>query len=479
VVLAPESTYVPVEPMPEHKIVVEFTGQWQDNSASLYLGKTETQKTGSVSKPSRDLSNAHRSLATFNSLELEAKSLYLSIQGRGRPEPMRFLLAENLIPVDKDTDMPEWDNVLVPVVPMHYTNGAKDKAKSKLYTKGYIYIFWKGKAWRELEVTEKDSFREVDLEYHRETQPATRIKTRHVDITLADEDGTPYSFAPFEIQQKGKKIFNGTLDVHGQARIFGLQDEEVDVLLPEISSSVRVATTESPSRGGKIVYREAEGFPMPHIWLPYKIAGEVQDTLYAVHRTKQLSLSELSKLEDNHTESATQLTGLASYSDMQAFDPEETTISSLVLPTDNAEHPKNYRLISSQLEDNIAAAYLSPPGGFIEFRYHINDCKQFGASDDQLDDYFEMRDSRLKDMPAEGDSDSPPENTEGEEEKPSWTERVYLRQCDDIEVGVKGIRFNGWPGDVKEVDLVRSHKRGSETDNGLLYIYKNVPVTDF
>ncbi|MGR3962840.1 hypothetical protein K9868_25605, partial [Vibrio lentus] len=60
--LARHYNFSPVEPSPEHKIVVEFAGQWSSNAACLILGKTDTQKEKvTVGKPDRE--NKHRSLA--------------------------------------------------------------------------------------------------------------------------------------------------------------------------------------------------------------------------------------------------------------------------------------------------------------------------------------------------------------------------------------------------------------------------------
>ncbi|MFD2015592.1 hypothetical protein ACFSJQ_06930 [Vibrio olivae] len=68
-------TYTPVTPSPDHKIVVEFAGQWPSNAACLMLGKTEAQKEKvTVSRVDHD--HKHRSLATFKDLENEPNALH-------------------------------------------------------------------------------------------------------------------------------------------------------------------------------------------------------------------------------------------------------------------------------------------------------------------------------------------------------------------------------------------------------------------
>ncbi len=72
--LARHYSFSPVEPSPEHKIVVEFAGQWPSNAACLMLGKTDGQKE-KVTVGKADTENKHRSLATFKDLEAEGKTL--------------------------------------------------------------------------------------------------------------------------------------------------------------------------------------------------------------------------------------------------------------------------------------------------------------------------------------------------------------------------------------------------------------------
>jgi hypothetical protein len=157
VALVRSYTHVPSEPSPDQKIVVEFAGQWSSNAACLMLGKTEAQKE-KVIVGKADTENKHRSLATFKDLEAEGKTLYIKIPCSDQPQPILLKLAEDLQPVDKETQMDEWDNVLVPVVPLYKSGSSWDG-----YTSGRVYIIWKGEVWRELQVTSNGYFADVDM----------------------------------------------------------------------------------------------------------------------------------------------------------------------------------------------------------------------------------------------------------------------------------------------------------------------------
>lgn len=81
------------------------------------------------------------------------------------PQPILLKLAEDLQPVDKETQMDERDNVLVPVVPLFKSGSSWDG-----YTAGRVYIIWKGEVWRELQVTNDGYFADVDMSNSRKKQ---------------------------------------------------------------------------------------------------------------------------------------------------------------------------------------------------------------------------------------------------------------------------------------------------------------------
>ena len=308
-------TYTPVTPSPDNKIVVEFAGQWPSNAACLMLGKTEAQKEKvTVSRVDHD--HKHRSLATFKDLENEPKTLYIRIPCPGQPTPILLKLAEDLAPVDKDTKMDEWDNVLVPVRPLAYLDSSLDKAKASELQGGYLYVFWNNTLWRELEITEKGYYQDIDVEYYRQLEA--------------------------EEQQK-----------------------------------------EQPRN----IPRVADGFAMPHIWVPYKIAGEVQQQetgLKLMFSPKQKRFSQIEALEsdsDKLAAASTPLDELSIYSDSQIFSAQEHT-SDVVSATVHAITEDDMPWLSAQQtvvrsfdNSNTVVAYVDGKNSGLFFKLDVGTSK--------------------------------------------------------------------------------------------------------
>ncbi|MFB9134085.1 hypothetical protein [Vibrio olivae] len=308
-------TYTPVTPSPDHKIVVEFAGQWPSNAACLMLGKTEAQKEKvTVSRVDHD--HKHRSLATFKDLENEPKTLYIRIPCPGQPTPILLKLAEDLTPVDKDTKMDEWDNVLVPVRPLAYLDSSLDKAKASELQGGYLYVFWNNKLWRELEITEKGYYQDIDVEYYRQLEA--------------------------EEQQK-----------------------------------------EQPRN----IPRVADGFAMPHIWMPYKIAGEVQQQetgLKLMFSPKQKRFSQIEALEsdtDKLAAASTPLDELSIYSDSQIFSAQEHTsdvVSAIVHAVTEDDMPwlsAQQTVVRSFDNSNTVVAYVDGKNSGLFFKLDVGTSK--------------------------------------------------------------------------------------------------------
>ncbi|EIO3984712.1 hypothetical protein LQK30_004145 [Vibrio vulnificus] len=209
VALVRSYAHVPSEPSPEHKIVVEFAGQWSSNAACLMLGKTEAQKE-KVTVGKADTNNKHRSLATFKDLEAEGKTLYIKIPCSDQPQPILLKLAEDLQPVDKETQMDEWENVLVPVRPLAYLDGSNDKAKASDLRGGFLYVFWKGKLWREMAINEKGYYQDVDVEYYRTLEQEEKKKdTPQVIQRSASGFAMAHFWAPYKISGEVQQGENG------------------------------------------------------------------------------------------------------------------------------------------------------------------------------------------------------------------------------------------------------------------------------
>jgi len=435
-------TFVPSEPSPDHKIVVEFAGQWSSNAACLMLGKTDAQKE-KVTVGKADAENKHRSLATFKDLETEGKTLYIKIPCVDQPQPILLKLAEDLQPVDKETQMDEWDNVLVPVLPMlEGTNG------HELVAEGYFYVIWNNKVWREVEVTPKGYFADVDLEYYRNNDPESSMKTRHVNIDGANLVPDYYiGEEAFEIYQSGQKVYSGHLSLDQGARVFRLMDEEVDVVFPELDiDPITVKTVLSPYKAGKDGLRIAQGVPLPHIWVPYKVAGEVQEC-YIHYSELALTHTELSELESDPASIAKSLSELQIYSSSQSFNNAGENI---IPVSGTASTGIGSGIINVHKESNIAGLKLAPRGTLPSIRYLHEPLT------DQPDDFFGLR------------------NIEHD-----WIHKSYFRSAMKDDDGYMTLRFAFPPAEVKNVDIVRGvHSSLSTGSQRLAVVEENVPISE-
>ncbi|MDO6706063.1 hypothetical protein [Photobacterium sp. 1_MG-2023] len=189
----------PIEPVPDHKLVVELAGQWGSNRAYFQLAKTDVQAQ-KVARAVADMKTGHRTLATFKGLENEAKNLYLVVPLQGLPNPLTFLLAENLMPVENETEMDEWETVMIPVRALAYLDESKDKEKAAELKGGYLYVFWKGRLWRELQITEAGYYKDIDTEYYRVRDQYERQKSQPV-IEHREASGfdLPQFWVPYKV----------------------------------------------------------------------------------------------------------------------------------------------------------------------------------------------------------------------------------------------------------------------------------------
>lgn len=445
VALVRNYNYVPYEPTPENKIVVEFAGQWSSNAACLMLGKTEAQKE-KVTVGKADTESKHRSLATFKDLEAEGKTLYIKIPCTDLPQPILLKLAEDLQPVDKDTQMDEWDNVLVPVVPVHKGGSGYLSIDS-----GYIYVVWQSEVWREIQVQNDGRFSDVDLSLYQSTKS---LPQRSVDISLYDEDSEAFlSGEAFQLYQDGKKVYEGVLDEYACARVFGLTAEEVEVVVADWSNEGETYTellqTElSPFKAGSKTKREPIGVPLPHIWLPYKINGSVQSDVALYYSRAQLNTQQLNELKSGNNEKAVKV-DLSDYSSAHNFDASSEPVISLPNFDTQAPSKSDYNAVS-QKEQGVAAAVVNSPSEGIVITYKSN------PQCDQPDDFFQL--------------------TCVDE---TWSQKIFLREAEFVDQYCKEVVFSGWLPEVKRVNLTR-HCRSHNSDKTVLMsvIYQDIELTE-
>ncbi|MFW7526414.1 hypothetical protein ACODM8_20105 [Vibrio ostreicida] len=435
--LAPNITYVPVEPMPEHKIVVEFAGQWGNTPAYLALSKTNSQSNDKAS-PRRDRATSHRNLALFKGLETENRSLYMNIPCSGLP-PIQFKLADDIEPVEKDTEMGEWDNVLIPVLPI-----VKKSNGMALRNKGYVYIIWNNQIWRELAIQSNGYFRDVNLYYYR--NKAYTFRHLNIDLSTLFPDNH-YGSEPFEIKQNGRVVCRSELSENETERVFGLIEEEVELVLPNADlEPMTLKTLPSPSKVDQGNQREADGMPLPHIWVPYKLKGEVQESLFLHYSEQALNCDQMTALEADPAACAIPLNELSQYSESQAFSESGDNVLCL---THSAQDATGGGLLNAQQDTNIAGVNLSNVAGLaIEYR------KEWTV--DEPDDFFELKNAELQ-----------------------WSSRAYFRSAATNEQGNLMLRFPAPPPEVKQVDILR----GAHCDQGrgvqhYVLVESNVSVSE-
>jgi len=63
----------------------------------------------------------------------------------------------------KETEREQWDDILVPVVPLAYADPERNKSSARTLPEGWLYVFCDGELWRELRVVERSYMRDVDL----------------------------------------------------------------------------------------------------------------------------------------------------------------------------------------------------------------------------------------------------------------------------------------------------------------------------
>ena len=442
-VLARNITYVPVEPMPESKIVVEFAGQWPNNAACLMLSKSAEQDS-KISNARSDIQYQHRSLATFKGLDEEARDLYIKVPCSNQPQPIILPVGKMLSPVDKEVVKEEWDNVLIPILPM------LERGKEYvLSSAGYFYVVWDNKVWREVEVAPNGFFADVDLDYHRGAEPQTTKAFRHVNIDGANLVPDYYiGEEPFELYQAGRKVFSGVLKSDQSARVFRLTEEEVDVAFPSLDiDPVTVKTVKSPSKAGGGDERVAQGIPLPHIWVPYKVNGAIQSECYLYYSPVQLTLSELSNLESDPGSMATSLSELKVYSESQSFDNAGTVIIPIA---EAGENQFGAALINSFTQSNIAGFKMTPCSHLPTIRYLHEPLT------DQPDDFFALR------------------NVEHD-----WMSKSFFRSTKTDDQGYMTHRFAFPPQEVKTVDIIRAvHSNYSTGLQRLVVMKENVPIAE-
>lgn len=156
----------------EYHLTIEIAGRNLADDQFLILNKLDNEPSN-AQVAENDNRDAHRSLVCFQNISQSARKLSLAIRMNTGPSPMLLPLSSNqLIPSRQGRSKPEWDNVIIPIKPVHRTSTTdnfEDPAQTNTTElgKGWLYIFWKGKLWRELEVSENSVMRDCRVEWYR------------------------------------------------------------------------------------------------------------------------------------------------------------------------------------------------------------------------------------------------------------------------------------------------------------------------
>ncbi|MBU2706758.1 hypothetical protein KCM76_12260 [Zooshikella marina] len=161
----------------DYKIVVEVAGVGPGDSQRINLSKdSEGRDALQGPQPHNAEASKHRSLVTLKGIPSEPRGLFIYIPMKGEPA-LRLRLVESASPVEETTDKASWENIIVPLKPLGYITEAMRRDQSALLPDGgWVYVFWRGKLWRELKVVNGMFFRDVRVEYFRNQRHGRLIK---------------------------------------------------------------------------------------------------------------------------------------------------------------------------------------------------------------------------------------------------------------------------------------------------------------
>jgi len=171
----PSQTPLPPNTQQElrYKIVVEIAGHHPCAKQLIEINALSTDKSApreQQAQQNRGVNHNrdnHRGIVEFKKLPNTPRDLAIVIPTTGYGANIRLPLNTTVAPNDNQTEKAEWDNVLVPVKPLAYVTKENQKQQADVLKPGWIYLFWRGKLWRELEVKKNQALRDVNVEYYR------------------------------------------------------------------------------------------------------------------------------------------------------------------------------------------------------------------------------------------------------------------------------------------------------------------------
>lgn len=154
-----------------HKICIEIAGRARCHKQRLEInalnGGSQTGERQQTQSVRLDHHAKHRSLVEFKRLPNAPRDLTLIIATSGPASPIRLPLVSGQPTSDEQTSKAEWDTVIIPVRPLGYINKARKREQTDLLKPGYVYVFWNSKLWRELEVGQNQTLRDINVDFFR------------------------------------------------------------------------------------------------------------------------------------------------------------------------------------------------------------------------------------------------------------------------------------------------------------------------
>ncbi len=193
---SPETTANAAPADTRYKISVELAGRARCFKQRLEINQlnegTQPGERQQRQSPKPDHESPHRCLIEFQGLSNAPRNLDLVISTSGSAGDIRLPLVESHPVAEKSTGKEEWDTVIIPIKPLGYINKQRDRRQADLLRPGYVYVFWQGRLWRELEVNRNNSFRDIDVQAYRNGGATDTENTRQAEGHWLNEIWLPY-----------------------------------------------------------------------------------------------------------------------------------------------------------------------------------------------------------------------------------------------------------------------------------------------
>ncbi|NOZ51710.1 MAG: hypothetical protein GXP08_01005 [Gammaproteobacteria bacterium] len=149
----------PIPPRPvTYKIVIEVAGKKLNDDRLELAGTSDGDGPASGYFNEDAGADPHRAQISIDDIPNKPRRLYY-LSGAER-----IPLATAISPVPMETQCAQWDNILVPVVPLFSSATAKQTSTLTMLQPGWLYVYVNGKLWRELQVqNDAGTLCEVDL----------------------------------------------------------------------------------------------------------------------------------------------------------------------------------------------------------------------------------------------------------------------------------------------------------------------------